>query len=52
MSTKWEGEATYDDIKKVTQNQDNILLIDVREPHELTETGTLPNSINIPCKVI
>lgn len=52
ISSKHCETASYDDIKKVTQNQNEILLIDVREPHELVETGKLPNSINISCKVI
>lgn len=27
-----------------------IVLVDVREPKELKETGVLPGSHNIPCK--
>ncbi|XP_037816091.1 rhodanese domain-containing protein CG4456-like [Lucilia sericata] len=39
--------VTYEEIKKLT-NQSAELLIDVREPKELQETGKIPNSINIP----
>lgn len=39
--------ATYDEIKKLP-SKPNVLLIDVREPAELKETGAVPTSINIP----
>ncbi|XP_023305340.2 rhodanese domain-containing protein CG4456-like [Lucilia cuprina] len=39
--------VTYEEIKKLT-NQSAELLIDVREPKELQETGKIPTSINIP----
>lgn len=32
-------------------NHPEKTLIDVREPHELQETGTIPTSINIPRKI-
>lgn len=41
--------ATYEEIKNLP-NDPHKLLIDVREPHELQETGKIPTSINIPCK--
>nr|XP_026492857.1 putative thiosulfate sulfurtransferase, mitochondrial [Vanessa tameamea]XP_026492858.1 putative thiosulfate sulfurtransferase, mitochondrial [Vanessa tameamea] len=37
----------YDYVKKATTNE-NILLIDVREPDEIKELGKIPNSVNIP----
>ncbi|XP_060526317.1 rhodanese domain-containing protein CG4456-like [Cylas formicarius] len=37
----------YEDVKKCYEDK-NVLLVDVREPNELNETGVLPNSINIP----
>lgn len=40
----------YEEIKKLSQHPE-ILLIDVREPKELQETGVVPTSINIPCKL-
>lgn len=40
----------YEEIKKLPQHPE-ILLIDVRELKELQETGVLPTSINIPCKL-
>lgn len=39
--------ATFEDVKAIKDNK-RCLLIDVREPTELQETGTLPGSINIP----
>ncbi|XP_049820333.1 rhodanese domain-containing protein CG4456-like isoform X2 [Aethina tumida] len=39
--------VTYEDIKQIKRD-DNVTLIDVREPLELIETGTIPGSINIP----
>ena len=41
--------AYYDEIKDLP-NYPEILLIDVREPYELEETGSIPTSINIPCQ--
>lgn len=38
---------TYEEIKKLNNNSPQ-LLIDVREPKELQETGKIPTSINIP----
>lgn len=52
ISSKANAVALYEDVKKVTENPcSTIFLIDVREPHELQETGILPNSLNIPCKL-
>lgn len=42
--------ATYEEVKKLP-NHPEKLLIDVREPSELVETGKIPTSINIPCKL-
>lgn len=39
--------ATYEQIKDLP-NHPEKMLIDVREPHELAETGVIPTSINIP----
>lgn len=41
--------AAYDEIKDLP-NHPEKLLIDVREPHELENTGRIPTSINIPRK--
>lgn len=41
--------ATFEDIENLP-NQSQTLLIDVREPQELIDTGSIPGSINIPCK--
>lgn len=42
--------ATYEEVKDLP-NHPQKLLIDVREPKELQETGQIPTSINIPCKL-
>lgn len=39
--------ATYDEIVDLPKHPEK-LLIDVRRPEELTGTGTIPTSINIP----
>lgn len=41
--------ASYEEVKDLP-NHPEILLIDVREPEELRETGQIPTSINIPCE--
>lgn len=43
--------ASYAEIKNLPSRPE-VLLIDVREPNELTETGIVPTSINIPRKFI
>lgn len=40
----------YNDILQA-QKDDSILIIDVREPSEIDETGKLPGSIHIPSKL-
>ncbi|XP_049820335.1 rhodanese domain-containing protein CG4456-like isoform X2 [Aethina tumida] len=39
--------VTFDDVFKL-KDDPNVLIIDVREPSELQETGSIPRSINIP----
>lgn len=39
--------ASFEEVKSV-KDQKNKVLIDVREPSELQETGVIPGSINIP----
>lgn len=41
--------ADYEEVKDLP-NHPEKLLIDVREPKEIQETGQIPTSINIPCK--
>jgi 3-mercaptopyruvate sulfurtransferase SseA len=41
--------ATYEEVKELPKHPEK-LLIDVREPAEIAETGKIPTSINIPCK--
>uniref|UniRef100_A0A1A9ZLA2 Rhodanese domain-containing protein n=1 Tax=Glossina pallidipes TaxID=7398 RepID=A0A1A9ZLA2_GLOPL len=41
----------YKDIKELPEHPEK-LLIDVREPNELRETGQIPTSINIPLGVV
>lgn len=41
--------ATYEEVKDLP-NHPEKLLIDVREPAEIAESGSIPTAINIPCK--
>lgn len=41
--------VNFADVREATKNN-TVYIIDVREPHELQETGEIPNSLNIPCK--
>lgn len=41
--------ATYKEVKDLPNHKEK-LLIDVREPQELKDTGVIPTSINIPRK--
>lgn len=45
--TKPAPIAYYDEIKTLPSHPEK-LLIDVREPLELQETGRIPTSINVP----
>ncbi|KAH8362724.1 hypothetical protein KR084_000319 [Drosophila pseudotakahashii] len=45
------GIVDYDVVKKLA-SEPKKLLIDVREPEELKETGQIPASINIPLGVV
>lgn len=48
MSTSTEKpSASFEEIECATTDE-NILVIDVREPLELQESGVIPGSINIP----
>lgn len=40
----------FEEVKSLSQSTNcDALIIDVREPQELKETGVIPRSINIPC---
>lgn len=41
--------VSYEYVKDLPAHPHKVL-IDVREPSELAETGAIPTSINIPCK--
>lgn len=41
--------VNYEDVVTYKDRTD-VLLIDVRDPNELQDTGTIPGSINIPCE--
>lgn len=41
--------ATFEEVKDLPNHPEKVL-IDVREPEELKETGQIPTSINIPRK--
>lgn len=36
------------DLQWIIQNEKDFVLVDVREPYELEETGYLPGAVNIP----
>ena len=38
----------YEDVKNGIGN-DSLLMIDVRNPHELLKTGRIPGTKNVPC---
>lgn len=42
--------VTFEDIEDLP-NHPETLLIDVRDPPEIKDTGTIPTSINIPRKL-
>lgn len=42
--------AFYEEVKDLP-NHPEKLLIDVREPAEIAETGSIPTSVNIPRKL-
>jgi rhodanese-related sulfurtransferase len=44
-------DLSYDDITALKQRNE-IILIDVREPSEIKETGRLPGSVHIPRKFL
>ena len=46
-----ELTVDYEYVKQATVNS-STLIIDVREPHEILEHGKIPNSVNIPCKLL
>lgn len=50
MSTKIQI-ANYEEIKDLP-NHPEVLLIDVRTPEELVQTGKIPTSINIPLSIV
>lgn len=43
--------ASYDDVVAATTDN-KTYIVDVREPKELQDTGVIPNSINIPRKLM
>lgn len=43
--------ATFEEVKDLP-NHPEKMLIDVREPAEIAETGVIPTAINIPCKSV
>lgn len=51
MSVKGIPVVDYKEVKDVPNHPEKVL-IDVREPHELVETGVIPQSVNIPRMII
>jgi rhodanese-related sulfurtransferase len=50
MSYKKSLDVNYEEILQA-QNDDSILIIDIREQSEIRKTGKLPGSIHIPSRV-
>lgn len=51
MASGGNRDLFYDDIVKLS-SKNEIILIDVREPAEIQETGKLPGSTHIPCNYL
>jgi len=49
MSYKKSLDVNYEEILQA-QNDDSILIIDIREQSEIRKTGKLPGSIHIPSR--
>ncbi|KRT80471.1 hypothetical protein AMK59_7743, partial [Oryctes borbonicus] len=45
------GIVTLEELKAAIRDP-SILIIDVRQPSELQETGVIPNSINVPLDIL
>ncbi|KAJ0000111.1 hypothetical protein NQD34_011953 [Periophthalmus magnuspinnatus] len=41
-------DVSYEELKQIVDGQDKAVIIDVREPWELREYGSIPRSINVP----
>ncbi|KAJ2902578.1 rhodanese domain containing protein [Zalerion maritima] len=39
---------SFEDVKAVAGKDQNIVIVDCREPHELVELGRVPGAVNIP----
>ena len=46
-----DPDCNVDELKQKFDSR-NLYMIDVRNPHELEETGKIPGALNIPCKSI
>lgn len=45
------GIVTYEEVKDLPNHPEKVL-IDVREPQEILDSGKIPTSVNIPCKFV
>lgn len=43
-----DKNLTADELKKALENEKNLFFLDVREPKELEELGTIKGYVNIP----
>lgn len=52
LSLMWAQDGpkklSADELKQTIEKTDRLFLLDVREPRELEEFGTLKNSVNVP----
>ena len=46
-----KADVSYEELLSVMEDG-KVMLIDVREPKELEEVGSIPSAINIPCECL
>ena len=47
-ATAQEKNLSADELKKLLENEKNLFFLDVREPKELQDLGTVKGYVNIP----
>ena len=48
---KCKYEITLEELSDLIDSGE-VNLVDVREPYELRDNGTIPKAVNIPCKIM
>ena len=52
MNEKTADRIPITDLKKKLETSKKVLLVDVREPKELAESGSIPGAIHVPMGAI